>query len=46
MLGLSLVPNHAAGATDAPLDHAEVIAAGKDASPRLAGLLADITAAI
>ena len=46
LLGLSLVTNHAAGVTDAPLDHAEVIAAGKQAAPRLASLLADITAAI
>ena len=46
VFGLSLVTNHAAGVTDAPLDHAEVIAAGKQAAPRLASLLADITAAI
>ncbi|WP_028707346.1 purine-nucleoside phosphorylase [Propionicicella superfundia] len=39
VLGISLVTNAAAGVTAAPLDHAEVIAAGKAAQPRLAALL-------
>lgn len=42
VLGISLVTNAAAGVTDAPLDHSEVIAAGQEAAPRLARLLADL----
>jgi purine-nucleoside phosphorylase len=39
VLGLSLVTNLAAGISDSPLDHAEVIAAGKAAASRMGGLL-------
>ena len=42
VLALSLVTNAAAGVTDAPLDHAAVIAAGRAAEPELRGLLADL----
>lgn len=42
LLGISLVTNAAAGVSDAPLDHAEVIAAGEAAGPRLASLLRDL----
>lgn len=42
VLGLSLVTNAAAGVTDAPLDHAEVLAAGRAAEPELRALLADL----
>lgn len=44
VLGLSLVTNHAAGTTDALLDHSEVIAAGAEAAPRLAALLTALVA--
>jgi purine-nucleoside phosphorylase len=40
VLGLSLVTNLAAGVSPAPLDHAEVLAAGAAAVPRLGRLLA------
>jgi purine-nucleoside phosphorylase len=40
VLGLSLVTNLAAGVSPAPLDHAEVLAAGTAAAPRLGRLLA------
>ena len=46
VLGLSLITNAAAGIADRPLDHAEVLQAGKDAEPRLAALLARIVARI
>lgn len=46
LLGLSLVTNSAAGVAGEPLNHAEVIAAGKEAAPRLASLLSDLTAAL
>lgn len=46
VLGLSLITNPAAGISPTPLDHAEVIAAGKAAEPRLAELLARAVAAI
>lgn len=52
VLGLSLVTNYAAGISPAPgesgtaLDHAEVLAAGQAAGPRLARLLELITAKI
>lgn len=39
VLGLSLITNAAAGISPAPLNHAEVIAAGKAAEPKLAALL-------
>jgi purine-nucleoside phosphorylase len=42
ILGISLVTNLAAGIGDAPLHHAEVIAAGQTAAPRLAALLSAI----
>jgi purine-nucleoside phosphorylase len=42
VLGLSLVTNAAAGMADKPLDHAEVLASGRDAAQRLGRLLGDI----
>ncbi len=42
VFGMSLVTNLAAGISDAPLSHAEVIAAGQAAGPRISKLLADI----
>ena len=42
VLGISLVTNAAAGISPTPLEHAEVIAAGKEAAPRLRGLLAGL----
>jgi len=42
VLGLSLVTNPAAGVSSEPLNHAEVLAAGVAAGPRLAALLAAI----
>lgn len=42
VLALSLVTNAAAGVSDAALDHAEVIAAGRAAEPELRALLADL----
>ncbi|WP_324652417.1 purine-nucleoside phosphorylase [Georgenia sp. H159] len=42
ILGLSLVTNHAAGISPDPLSHEEVIAAGREAGPRISGLLAQI----
>lgn len=42
VLGLSLVTNPAAGISPTPLNHAEVLEAGKAAAPRLATLLASI----
>jgi purine-nucleoside phosphorylase len=44
VLGLSLVTNLAAGMTGEPLDHAEVLAAGKAAAGRMGTLLADVIA--
>jgi purine-nucleoside phosphorylase len=46
VLGMSLITNLAAGIQSTPLSHAEVLAAGKEAEPRLADLLARIVAAI
>ena len=46
VLGISLVTNPAAGVSDAPLDHAEVLAAGKAAAPRLADLLRRLLAVL
>jgi purine-nucleoside phosphorylase len=42
ILGLSLITNLAAGISDSPLSHGEVIAAGRDAEARIGRLLADI----
>ena len=42
VLGISLVTNAAAGISPTPLEHGEVIAAGKSAEPRLRGLLAGL----
>ena len=42
VFGLSLVTNLAAGMTGEPLDHAEVLAAGKAAASRMGELLADL----
>ncbi|MGC3994154.1 MAG: purine-nucleoside phosphorylase [Propionicimonas sp.] len=42
VLGISLVTNPGAGISPTPLEHAEVIAAGKAAEPRLRGLLAGL----
>ncbi len=42
VLGISCVTNMAAGILDQPLDHAEVIRAGKEAAPRFAELLSRI----
>ncbi|HTX00471.1 MAG TPA: purine-nucleoside phosphorylase [Acidimicrobiales bacterium] len=44
VLGISLVTNLAAGVTHAPLDHEEVLAAGKAAAPALGRLLAAVAA--
>ena len=46
ILGISLVTNAAAGVTDQPLDHSEVLAAGEAASARLALLLRDLVGAL
>ena len=43
VLGISLVTNAAAGIGDAPLSHAEVIEAGREAAPRIGALLAEVT---
>lgn len=42
VLGISLVTNLAAGIGDAPLDHAEVIEAGRAAAERCGRMLADV----
>jgi purine-nucleoside phosphorylase len=42
VLGMSLVTNLAAGLTAAPLDHAEVLAAGQAAAARMGTLLAEV----
>lgn len=42
VLGLSLVTNAAAGITGEPLNHEEVLAAGKAAAARMGALLADV----
>lgn len=46
VLGMSLITNLAAGVQSSPLSHAEVLAAGTAAEPRLADLLARIVAAV
>lgn len=43
VLGISLVTNLAAGISPEPLDHAEVLEAGRQAGPRIGALLAEIT---
>jgi purine-nucleoside phosphorylase len=42
ILGMSLVTNIAAGLSDQPLDHADVLATGQAAAARMGGLLAEI----
>jgi len=42
VLGISLVTNHAAGITGEPLNHEEVLAAGRAAASRMGALLADV----
>jgi purine-nucleoside phosphorylase len=42
VLGVSLVTNLAAGISDAPLDHAEVLDAGRAAAQRVGGMLAEV----
>jgi purine-nucleoside phosphorylase len=42
VLGISLVTNLAAGISATPLDHAEVIAAGKAAASRVGAMLAEV----
>ena len=46
VLGISLVTNAAAGVSPAPLDHAEVVAAGKAAGQRCGALLARVVPTI
>jgi len=46
VLGLSLVTNLAAGISDAPLDHSEVIEAGRAAAERMGDLLSRIVPGI
>jgi purine-nucleoside phosphorylase len=46
VLGISLVTNAAAGISATPLDHAEVVAAGKAAAQRVGGMLADVVTRI
>lgn len=45
VLGISLVTNMAAGVSDGPLDHGEVLAAGASSAPRLQALLTGILTA-
>ncbi|KSW29692.1 purine-nucleoside phosphorylase [Cellulomonas sp. B6] len=42
VLGISLVTNLGAGISPEPLDHAEVLEAGRAAGPRISALLADV----
>ena len=44
VLGLSLVTNLAAGTTGEPLNHEEVLAAGREAASRMGGLLRELVA--
>jgi purine-nucleoside phosphorylase len=44
VLGVSLVTNLAAGVTGEPLDHQEVLAAGRKSATRMGSLLADVVA--
>jgi len=46
VLGISLVTNLAAGISDAPLSHQEVLEAGQAAGPRISNLLARIVRAL
>lgn len=46
VLGISLVTNLAAGISPTPLDHSEVIEAGRNAGPRLRSLLSGLAAAL
>jgi len=46
VLGISLVTNPAAGISPTPLDHAEVVAAGRAAAARCGDLLAQIVTRI
>ncbi|MFD4468416.1 purine-nucleoside phosphorylase [Rhodococcus sp. NPDC058505] len=46
VLGISLVTNLAAGITGAPLDHAEVLAAGAASAGRIGGLLRELVTAL
>jgi purine-nucleoside phosphorylase len=46
VLGVSLVTNPAAGVSGAPLDHAEVVAAGRAAAQRVGRMLAQVVRAI
>lgn len=46
VLGISLVTNLAAGISPTPLEHAEVIAAGRAAEPRLRSLLGGLAAVL
>jgi len=46
VLGVSLVTNPAAGVSGAPLDHAEVVAAGRAAAERVGAMLAQVVRAI
>ncbi|OBA78206.1 purine-nucleoside phosphorylase [Mycobacterium sp. 1164966.3] len=46
VLGVSLVTNLAAGITDEPISHVEVLAAGEASATRIGSLLADVVAAI
>jgi len=46
ILGISLVTNLAAGLSGQPLDHAEVLAAGKAAASRMGGLLSQVVARV
>lgn len=46
VLAISLVTNAAAGISPTPLEHAEVIQAGKDAAPKLRSLLSGIAGAL
>ena len=42
MLGISLVTNLAAGMTGEPLNHEEVLQAGRDSATRMGSLLAQV----
>lgn len=46
VLGFSLITNLAAGIQDAPLSHAEVIEAGREAEPVISALLARVVGAL
>jgi purine-nucleoside phosphorylase len=46
VLGVSLVTNLAAGVSGAPLDHADVVAAGKAAAERVGAMLAEVVRTI